>query len=90
MKEKSILILIVLFIISCRQHETEGSLYLRTDFDIEIADEVYTETYPINVNQIQDGKMVALIMQSEQDTVTYELSEIDKNGWYSRMEREKR
>jgi len=59
-------------------------LYLRTNFDIEIADEVYTETYPINLNQIQDGKMVKLIMQSEQDTVIYELSENESNGRYSR------
>ena len=84
MKEKSILILIVLFLVSCGKNETNNSLYIRTDFDVEIADEVYTESYPINFNQIQNGRITKLIMQADQDTVIYELSVSDKNGGYIR------
>lgn len=82
MKSEALASLLVILIHSCNPKNTDDSQYWRTDYEVDLADEIYTQTYPINYSLKQDDNTIILTYKTNQDTTIYRLQKDKKEGAY--------
>ena len=83
MKENILLGLLIIFVGSCDNKSNNDNQHWRTDYEVDISTEIYTQTYPINYSLRQEGETTILTYITSQDTTIYRLQEDEKEGQYS-------